>query len=35
LTPLVQDDRLTVAEFALARINRLRDDVAARIAKFS
>ena len=35
LTPLVQDDRLTVAEFALARINRLRDYVAARIAKFS
>jgi LmbE family N-acetylglucosaminyl deacetylase len=35
LTALVTDDRLTVAEFAQARINRLREDVAARIAKLS
>ena len=35
LTPLVTDDKLSVAEFAEARVNRLRVDVAARLAKLS
>lgn len=35
LTPLVANDSLTVAEFAQARIDRLRADVTARLAKFS
>lgn len=34
LTPLVRDDTLSVREFALAHIDRLRADVAGRIAKF-
>jgi LmbE family N-acetylglucosaminyl deacetylase len=34
LTPLVENDGLSVAEFALAHLDRLRADVAARIAKF-
>ncbi len=33
LTPLVADDALTVEAFTLERINRLRADVAARLAK--
>ncbi|MDD3179214.1 MAG: PIG-L family deacetylase [Opitutaceae bacterium] len=35
LTPLVQDDRLPVEPFILRFIDRLRDDVAARLRKFS
>lgn len=34
LTPLVRDPSLDVAEFTLAYIERLKSDVAARIAKF-
>lgn len=34
LTPLVQDDTLSVEEFIVAHIDRLRADVAARIRKF-
>ncbi|MBC8010444.1 MAG: PIG-L family deacetylase [Burkholderiales bacterium] len=34
LTPLVADPALDVAEFTLAHIDRLRADVAARVAKF-
>ncbi len=34
LTPLVRDDTLSVREFALGHIDRLRVDVAGRIAKF-
>jgi LmbE family N-acetylglucosaminyl deacetylase len=34
LTPLVQDDTLSVREFALGHIDRLRADVAGRIEKF-
>ena len=34
LTPLVRDDTLSVREFALGHIDRLRADVAGRIAKF-
>ena len=33
LTPLVTDEKLSVADFALGHIDRLRADVAARIAK--
>lgn len=33
LTPLVTDEKLSVAEFALGHIDRLRADVAGRIAK--
>jgi len=33
LTPLVTDENLSVAQFALGHIDRLRADVAARIAK--
>ena len=33
LTPLVADEKLSVAEFALGAVDRLRADVAARIAK--
>jgi LmbE family N-acetylglucosaminyl deacetylase len=33
LTPLVADEKLSVADFALGTIDRLRADVAARIAK--
>lgn len=35
LTPLINDATLNPAAFALAHIDRLRDDVAARVAKFS
>ena len=35
LTPLVQDDRLSVEKFALGHIDRLRADVAARLWKFA
>jgi len=35
LTPLVTDEKLSVAEFALGHIDRLRADVAGRIAKLS
>jgi hypothetical protein len=35
LTPLVHDDKLSVADFTLAYVDRLRADVAARIWKFS
>lgn len=35
LTPLVQDDTLSIDEFILGHIDRLRSDVAARIKKFS
>ena len=35
LTPLVQDDKLSVEEFTLAHIDRLRADVAARLKRFS
>jgi LmbE family N-acetylglucosaminyl deacetylase len=34
LTPLVRDDTLSVREFALGHVDRLRADVAGRIAKF-
>lgn len=34
LTPLVRDNTLSVREFALGHIDRLRADVAGRIAKF-
>jgi LmbE family N-acetylglucosaminyl deacetylase len=34
LTPLVQDDQLSVGKFTLAYIDRLRADVAARLGKF-
>jgi len=34
LTPLVQDDELSVADFTLAYVDRFRADVAARIRKF-
>jgi LmbE family N-acetylglucosaminyl deacetylase len=34
LTPLVADEKLSVREFTLAHIDRLRADVAARIEKF-
>ena len=34
LTPLVRDDTLSVREFALGHIDRLRADVAGRIEKF-
>ena len=34
LTPLVVDPSLDVAEFTLAHIDRLRGDVAARVARF-
>lgn len=34
LTPLVEDETKSVAEFALVHIERLRADVAARIARF-
>jgi hypothetical protein len=34
LTPLMENDRLSVAELALAHVDRLRADIAARIAKF-
>jgi LmbE family N-acetylglucosaminyl deacetylase len=34
LTPLVRDETLSVREFALGHIDRLRADVAGRIAKF-
>ena len=33
LTPLVADEKLSVAEFALGHIDRLRTDIASRIAK--
>jgi hypothetical protein len=35
LTPLVNDETLSVADFTVAHIERLRADVAARIKKFS
>ena len=35
LTPLAHDDNLSVADFAAARIARLRDDALSRIAKLS
>lgn len=34
LTPLVTDETLSVAEFTIAHIERLRSDVAERIARF-
>lgn len=34
LTPLVADETLSIAEFTLEHIERLRADVAARLAKF-
>jgi hypothetical protein len=33
LTPLVADEKLSVTEFTLGYIERLRADVAARLAK--
>ena len=35
LTPLVADEKLSVSDFALATIDRLRADVAARLAKLA
>jgi LmbE family N-acetylglucosaminyl deacetylase len=35
LTPLVADERLSVADFTLACVERLRSDIAGRLAKFS
>ena len=35
LTPLVMDSSVDLASFTLAHIERLREDIAARIAKFS
>jgi LmbE family N-acetylglucosaminyl deacetylase len=35
LTPLVNDDALDPATYTLAYVDRLRDDIAARIARFS
>jgi LmbE family N-acetylglucosaminyl deacetylase len=35
LTPLVADEKLSVADFTLAAVERLRSDIAARLAKFS
>lgn len=35
LTPLVTDDKLSVKDFTLAHVDRLRADIAARIAKLS
>lgn len=35
LTPLILDDTLSVAEFAQARVDRLRDDVTDRIRRMS
>jgi len=35
LTPLVQDDTLSIEEFTLGLVDRLRADVGARIRKFS
>ncbi len=35
LTPLVNDDKLSVEKFALAHLDRLRADVAARLNKFT
>ena len=34
LTPLVHDEKLPVADFTAAHIERLREDVAARVKKF-
>jgi len=34
LTPLVHDEKLSVADFTAAHIERLRADVTARIKKF-
>jgi LmbE family N-acetylglucosaminyl deacetylase len=33
LTPLIENDQLSLAEFTLAHVERLRADIAARIAK--
>jgi LmbE family N-acetylglucosaminyl deacetylase len=35
LTPLVQDEKLSVEKFALAHLDRLRGDIGARIRKFA
>ncbi|HXA15329.1 MAG TPA: PIG-L family deacetylase [Opitutaceae bacterium] len=35
LTPLVQDDKLDIAAFTLAHIDRLRTDVAARLGRLA
>jgi LmbE family N-acetylglucosaminyl deacetylase len=35
LTPLVRDDKLSIEQYTLAHIDRLRADVAARLRKFS
>jgi hypothetical protein len=35
LTPLVQDDKLSVEKFTLAHLDRLRTDVQARLRKFT
>jgi LmbE family N-acetylglucosaminyl deacetylase len=35
LTPLVQDDQLSVEQFTLAHLERLRSDVQARLQKFT
>jgi len=35
LTPLVADEKLSVKEFTLGCVDRLRDDIAGRIAKLS
>ncbi len=35
LTPLVHDEKLSVADFTLAHVERLRADVAARLKQFS
>jgi LmbE family N-acetylglucosaminyl deacetylase len=35
LTPLVADEKLSVKDFTLARVDRLRNDVSGRIAKLS
>jgi hypothetical protein len=35
LTPLVQDEKLDIAAFTLAHIDRLRADVAARLGRLA
>ena len=35
LTPLVQDEKLSIEKYTLGYIDRLRADVAARLKKFT
>jgi LmbE family N-acetylglucosaminyl deacetylase len=35
LTPLVADEKLSVKDFTLARVDRLRNDISGRLAKLS